>query len=142
MTRHATIAADPALPPALGAGVRAVVWAISPDALRAYAPAIVNGHGAELVSAELRIDLSPARAALVLVSRRGERLEHILPIPAGASSVTADPSRGLAHVEIPGALTLCARTRGDGSAEIVYAQTPLLAALGLPGGVYEVPGLG
>lgn len=141
MTRHATIASDHARPAAGGPLVRAVRWTISPDALRAYAPAIVNGHASELAAAELRVELHPPRAALVLTYARGDRAEHALPLGPDAPVIERDEARGLTHVELAGAVALCLRTGPDGAPEIVYAQTPLLAAIGLPGGVYDVPSI-
>jgi hypothetical protein len=122
-------------------GVHAVRWRISPDALRAYAPAIVNGRGAELAAAELLVYLDPPRAILSLVSARGDRIEHALPLTPAAPQIVRDQSRGLLHIEIPGGLSLCVRSAGDRPASLLYARTSLLAALGLPGGVYDVPAL-
>lgn len=140
MMQPRTIAKAAANSPPCGlCGVRAVRWAISPDALRAYAPAVLNGHASELAAAELRIELDPPRAALVLTYSRGDRAEHALPIAGGEPTTTRDESRGLLHIEVPGAVSLCLRMRGDVAGQIVYAQTPLLAAIGLPGGVYDVP---
>lgn len=120
-------------------GVRGVRWRISPDALRAYAPAIVNGRSAELAAAELRIELDPPRAALSLTYSRGDRVEHALPIACEAPVITRDEARDLVHIELSGALSLCLQASGHSAGAIIYAQTPLLAAIGLPGGVYDVP---
>lgn len=142
MTRQAAIVdSGTAQRRAVPRGVHAVRWRISPDALRAYAPAIVNGRAAELAAAELLVDLDPPRAVLVLVSARGERSEHALPFASAAPEIVRDEPRGLLHVEIPGELSLCVRLAGDQPATLVYAQTSLLAAIGLPGGVYDVPAL-
>ncbi|MBX3407645.1 MAG: hypothetical protein KF869_12875 [Phycisphaeraceae bacterium] len=140
MTRQATIAdSGPARQVAGACGVRGVRWRISPDALRAYAPAIVNGRSAELTAAELFIDLDPPRAVLVLISARGDRAEHALPLAAAAPEIVRDEPRGLLHIDLPGVLAMCLRANGDRRAALVYAHTPLLAAIGLPGGVYDVP---
>lgn len=41
------------------------------------------------------------------------------------------------HLDLPGVLTFTVRAKGAG-VEVVYARTPLLAALGIPGGCAEL----
>lgn len=124
--------------------VRGVRWFISPDALRMYAPAMLNGHAAQVSAAELVIWMPPGagrvRASLNLRYGASERAEHELPLPESRIAVTRDETGAMEHIEIAGVLNLTLR-RGDGSPRLIYASSPLLAAIGLPGGVYDVPEL-
>jgi hypothetical protein len=145
MTRPTTISrSEPIATTAIPvAGVR---WLISPDALRMYAPAMLNGHAAQVSEAELIIALQqrsePAKATLTLRYGETERAEHTLPLPAASASITRDDARSFVHIEIPGIVSMTIRC-GDHSAAptLIYAHSPLLAAIGLPGGVYDVPEL-
>lgn len=139
MTRHAAISAPHTAPSAALRGVR---WFISPDALRLYAPAMLNGHAAQVREAELIIDLTDnsPRALLRLCYGPSDRADHALPIPAAAVAITPDESGTMEHIEIPGVISLTiGRNRGE--PKLIYAHSPLLAAIGLPGGVYDVPEL-
>jgi hypothetical protein len=139
MTRHASISAPHTAPSAALRGVR---WFISPDALRLYAPAMLNGHAAQVREAELIIDLAgeSPRALLRLCYGPSDRADHALPLPAADVKVTPDESGTMEHIEIPGVISLTIG-RGRGSPKLIYAHSPLLAAIGLPGGVYDVPEL-
>ncbi len=144
MTRHATISGSRQGVHRAG-GVQAVRWSISPEALRMYAPAMLNGHAAQVSDAELVIEIDAAsrsaRATLRLRYGASDVAEHALPLPAGSSaSVLCDEQSALEHVEIPGVVSLTLR-RDNGSPRLVYAHSPLLGAIGLPGGVYDVPEL-
>lgn len=43
------------------------------------------------------------------------------------------------HVDVPGVVSLSVRRGADGVAELLYARTPLLEAIGVPGGCAERP---
>lgn len=125
------------------AGVR---WLISPDALRMYAPAMLNGHAAQVSGAELIIALlqgsEPAKATLMLRYGGAERAEHTLPLPIASASITRDDARAMVHIEIPGIVSMTIHSSDRAAApRLIYAHSPLLAAIGLPGGVYDVPEL-
>lgn len=143
MSRSTTISGGKAI--AIDAvAVRGIRWFISPDALRMYAPAMLNGHAALVSAAELVITLlapaGEARAALNLRYGQAERAEHELPLPESRMVITRDETGSMEHIEIAGVLSLTLR-RGDGPPRLLYASSPLLAAIGLPGGVYDVPEL-
>ena len=126
--------------PAVACAVR---WAINPDALRMYAPAMLNGHAAQVSDAELVVSLNGqnrASATLRLVYGREDRAEHALSIPAADAMLMRDEEWGLVHIEVAGVLSVT--LKADGFAYgLVYASSPLLSAIGLPGGVYDVPEL-
>lgn len=139
MTRHASI---PARPAAVGIAIRGVRWYISPDALRLYAPAMLNGHAAQVSAAELIIEFisgSP-RAMLRLCYGPADCAEHALPVPSAHAECMHDEACGLRHIEIEGVLSLTFRADVS-EPKLIYAHSPLLAAIGLPGGVYDVPEL-
>ena len=135
--------------------LRGVVWTISPDALRMYAPAMLNGHAAQVSEATLTIEFDGSgvgewggwggipRATLRLCYGSGERAEHALPLPLNAQvSIMRDEAVGFEHVEISGVLSMSLRLCDGGvPGALVYAHSPLLGAIGLPGGVYDVPRL-
>jgi hypothetical protein len=85
----------------------------------------------DVCGAEATAGIRPVRAVL----RVGAR-ERSLEWPAGRCACAADRASGLVHVDIEGWLN--ATVRGEG--EVLYARTPLLARLGLPGGRYEGEG--
>lgn len=139
MTRQASI---PTTHSAANTAIRGVRWLISPDALRLYAPAMLNGHAAQVSGAELIIELAgeAPRALLRLRYGAADWAEHALPLPAAGAKNLLDAARGLRHIEIPGVLSMT--LRADAAAiRLIYAHSPLLAAIGLPGGVYDVPEL-
>jgi len=141
--------------PVIGAAaiaIRGVSWTISPDALRMYAPAMLNGRAAQVSEATLTIEFDGSdwgewggvpRATLRLCYGSEEDVDHTLPLPLGAqASITRDEAVGFEHVEIPGVLSMSLRTRdAGGTGRLLYAHSPLLGAIGLPGGVYDVPQL-
>ena len=43
------------------------------------------------------------------------------------------------HVDVPGVISLSVRRGAHGVAELLYARTPLLEAIGVPGGCAERP---
>jgi len=139
MTRHASISAPS---PAASIALRGVRWFISPDALRLYAPAMLNGHAAQVREAELVIDLAgeSPRALLRLCYGAADRAEHTLPLPAARLTSTRDEAGAMESIDVPGVISLTFR-RDHGAPRLVYAHSPLLAAIGLPGGVYDVPEL-
>jgi len=139
MTRHASISAPP---PAASIALRGVRWFISPDALRLYAPAMLNGHAAQVREAELVIELTgeSPRALLRLCYGPSDRADHALPLPAAGVAITRDEAASMEHIEIPGVISLTI-ARDRGAPRLIYAHSPLLAAIGLPGGVYDVPEL-
>lgn len=139
MTRNASI---PAPLPAATVALRGVRWIISPDALRLYAPAMLNGHAEQVRDAELVIDLAgpTPRATLRLCYGASDHAEHALPLPAARPSTSRDESGSMEHIEIPGVVRLTiGHDRGE--PRLIYAHSPLLASIGLPGGVYDVPEL-
>ena len=141
MTQQATITRGAAGEgPAAPCACRGVRWVISPDALRMYVPAMLNGHAAAVSAAELAVllDGDCIRAVLRLAYGAGERVEHELPLPAGGVTTLRDGV--FEHVEAPGVLSMTLR-RGDRDVRLVFAHSPLLGAVGLPGGVYDVPEL-
>ena len=140
MSRQAAISSTS---PAAKLACRGVRWAISPDALRMYAPAMLNGHAAQVSEAELIIDLASASPRALLRLRYGanDRAEHSLPLPQAARLfATMDETGTMESIEVPGVVSLTLR-RGHDSPKLIYAHSPLLAAIGLPGGVYDVPEL-
>jgi hypothetical protein len=57
--------------------------------------------------------------------------------------VHLESAEGVEHVEVTGLVTLCFRrgTSAEDKAELLYARTPLLVSLGVPGGCAERPEL-
>ena len=112
-------------------------WSISRAALRAVGvPADGPGDAALAVT----IDADGASASL-------DGRDH--PIPGGAV-VTLQAESGLLHIDcrdVRGGTLLAATVRlapddAASTAHVLYVRTGLLATLGLPGGRYEVAGVG
>lgn len=150
MSRSTTIPGGKAI--AIDAAViRGVRWIISPDALRMYAPAMLNGHAAQVSVAELVITIRSGegrpRASLLLMYGASERTEHELPLPDSRIAIIREETGGggeggaMEHIDIPGVLSLTLRRSQGELPRLIYAGSPLLAAIGLPGGVYDVPEL-
>lgn len=86
---------------------------------------LVIDHAGESVDASVRSELVDASS--------GERW----PLAAsGRASIVNDDD--LLHVDAPGMLSATLR-RADLAGRPLFVRTPLLAAMGLPGGRYEVP---
>lgn len=59
-------------------------------------------------------------------------------VVAQGGPVRLERAGALEHIDVPGVLSLTLRVSG-GVAELLYARTPLLEALGVPGGCAERP---
>lgn len=133
-----------------------IAWEISPRALLlAPGAKVLNGHAKRLQAARLTISIDfSARTphdqigTCVLRSHLDARLdrdEHdqieLSSMLVGQWSLDAASDRVL--VDVPGVLHAVVECDADGHAErLIYAQTTALKnALGLPGGVYDAPGL-
>ena len=143
MSRSAAII-DPRESAGRGMGTCAVRWVISPDALRMYAPAMLNGHAARVSAAELVIEIGEIdgriRATLRLRYGSEQPAIHELPLPCETARTTRSEDGRMLHTEAPGVISLTVLADGSRRA-LLYSHTPLLAAIGLPGGVYDVPEL-
>jgi hypothetical protein len=63
--------------------------------------------------------------------------------PAGdGGPVHHERADGLEHIDVAGVVSMTLRRGTDGSLELLYARTPLLESLGVPGGCVEPPLLG
>lgn len=132
MPARALQPAAPQKPVEVSLGRAAVVrWTVAREALAGR----VGRVGADDVLLELSATPSPdgwaCRACLV----DGPALIPVETPPVGATAVgwTRDAETGLDHLDLPGFLH--ATLRG---ADVLYARTPILAALSVPGGRYEV----
>jgi hypothetical protein len=113
-------------------------WSISPVAA-AEAGLCPPGTRAVALELELKIVRSRGTARAAPASAEIVRDGHGSPIglpPATGAAIT-DPETGVMHVDIDGFIHATLR----GRCEVLYARTPLLARLGLPGGRYECEGL-
>lgn len=112
------------------AATLALRWTISPDAARA---AGLSSSPGDAPAIELVVpwtgDVRAAAAEFIDGKHRRE-----LTVPPATAEWTSND--GMHHLDLPGVLTLSVRAKGAG-VEVVYARTPLLAALGIPGGCAE-----
>jgi hypothetical protein len=105
-------------------------WTVSPDAARAAGlSAIPSEAPAVEVVVPWTGDVRTATAEFIDGPHRRE-----LAVPPTTGAWTS--SDGMHHLDLPGVLTLSVRAKGAG-VEVVYARTPLLAALRIPGGCAE-----
>jgi hypothetical protein len=122
-------------------GALAVRWEISPSALlESRSAAILNGQAARLRACALvmRVDERAVRAELALELAGGEYSRLTL---TEAMPVVRTVRESIATCDAAGVLTLVVRTVGE-RCELLYANTSVLCELlGLPGGVYDAPGL-
>lgn len=148
--------ADRAPPVALPA-LRAVciVWNICPRALQAAAHATfaaLTTAGVEPASVALELHLD-FRARTVRASLRATRSDAsstriAVPRAAAESSLTLipDPLNASLNIDAPGIIhaTLALDENGGGGqiARVLYAATPILATLGLAGGMCDAPTIG
>lgn len=114
-----------------------VRWLISRSAVATARPDLVRRDSGEPVVLEMLAAAADGRwaceAALVDGGRRDE-----IPVSASESGAwSRDAETGLEHLEVPGVLHATYR-RAGGGVRLLYVRTPLLAALGIPGGRYEL----
>lgn len=126
-------------------------WDVSPRALTAAGAGarLLNGHAATLRSCSLvvRVQGLDGRGGCVAHARLDLRMAGgqtdsipLTELPGVSATLDIDAATDCLNVEAPGVLSLTLRTRE--ALALRFARTPLLTdRLGLPGGVYDAPGL-
>lgn len=115
-----------------------VVWRVHARALGAHAPD-PGARAAELLIRVERLDGAPRAALLVRAPEQAARVIETFDAPG--VEVIRD-IRSEIHIECPGVLhATIAPGREPGAWRLVYARTPLLDALGVPGGRAEPAGV-
>jgi hypothetical protein len=118
-----------------------VRWRVSRRALGAHAP----GGGSRLIELAVQVDgldAPGAARARVLVTDPASRDARVVEIFDGVAAEVIPDVRSQVHVECPGVLhaTIAPGDTPD-SWRLVYARTPVLDALGVPGGRAEAVGV-
>jgi hypothetical protein len=117
-------------------------WSLSRTALVNASHAHSFGPGDDPLVLECVLETSEAelfRVAAELRDSCGQRLPIAVPSMALASRGTwlRDPAADLEHIDVPGFIALTFRRGAAGTAGVLYARTPLLAFIGVPGGRYQ-----
>jgi hypothetical protein len=113
-------------------------WSVSGEAAAACG---LTPEGTRQAWLELEVDVqrrdgatrATSVSAAVLFHGRASPVEIA---PATGAAIT-DAETGLTHIDIDGFIHATLR----GESDVLYARTPLLSRLGLPGGRYECEGL-
>jgi len=84
--------------------------------------------------ASITVTIDGASASAVLVTLAGRR-------ELAAAPVVTSTAEGLRHIDAPGVVAMTLTVGADGEPLVVYARTPLLEAVGVPGGCVERPRL-
>jgi hypothetical protein len=113
-------------------------WSVSPGAA---AQAGLCTPGAREVSLVLAVEIQrgtgPGRATAVSAALVRDGLASPVEFAGASGTAVGDPETGVLHIDIDGFLHATLREPDA----VLYARTPLLARLGLPGGRYEGEGL-
>jgi hypothetical protein len=116
-------------------------WRISGDAIRALRPDLDVGEGDAALCIRVTLD-ERARPRRVCASRATLESAHAVACPIehaqGPGAWWRDDP--MIHIDVQGLVCATIRARQGEPAKLLYARTPLLAAIGLPPGVYDPDG--
>lgn len=114
-----------------------VRWSISRSGVRAARPDLPRPEAGEPVVLEVCAWSVNGRWTCEAALVDGGRRDAVLGRPIESGGWLVDAETGLEHLDLPGALhTTCRRTQSG--VRLLYACTPVLAALGIAGGRYEL----
>jgi len=114
-----------------------VCWMISRAALAAARPQLRVRDGGGPIVLELFASPLEGRWFCEATLVDGGRRDRVPLAGAEPGAWSRDAETGLEHLEIPAVLHATYR-RGERGVRLLYARTPLLTALGIPGGRYEL----
>jgi hypothetical protein len=94
-------------------------------------PGTGGTRGPDKPTLEISIEGETCSAALIA---GGRRVPLVRPAPA---TLVFEPENNLWHADAPGVIAATWRETADGTIQVLFARTPLIQQLGIPGGTYE-----